>query len=133
MAKRKKPSVLKVTTISKYRVVVIDGCRLAMLNANQVRIDTAVRLRHILDEFKNTSRITEERAILLAARLRQTVRDILPALPAEIDAHLSDNNRIDIMITFFKGSETLAPPKPAAKTPSVAPKGSLAGMGIGVA
>ncbi len=134
MAKRKKSSVLKISPQPKRRTVVINGLSLEMLNTEEIKIDAAVRLRHVLDDFKSRDKMTEERAMMLAMRLKQTVRDILPSIPKEIDDKLSDSNRIDIMIAFFKDKDQ-APAAMASAKPidNSVMKATLAGMGIGVA
>lgn len=97
------------TPSTKRRVVIIDGQKLEMLNHDELGLPAGVRLREVLAGFRDRAKMTEESALALAKALARAVRDVLPGLPKAIDDKLSDDNRIDICLAFFKATETPAP------------------------
>lgn len=115
MAKVK--DVLSISTAVKRRIVVIDGKKLELLNQEELRLDAAVRLRVVLAAFRDRSVMSEQGALALSQGLARAVRDVLPGLPQEIDAKLSDEQRIDICIAFFKATGSPAPRTAAAPLP----------------
>lgn len=117
MAKNK--DVLSISTVTKRRSIIIDGKKLQILNQSELKLDAAVRVRGVLAGFLDKSKLTESSALSLSQALTQSVRDIIIAMPAELDEKLSDENRIDICIAFFRAPESPAPstaPRQPAKS-----------------
>ncbi len=111
-------NVLELETIRKRRWITIDGKRVEMYDQNEIAMAPSVRLKLLINSGSGAHEMDEAAAGLFSKRLEAAMNDVLVDAPSEVLAKLSDDQRLTILVAFFKATEKLAPTPAANPQPS---------------
>ncbi len=106
----KQQEALTLSTSAPRRFVTIDGKKIRMLHPSELPLAATVRLRLALAAFCS-EKGDEKSAASLSQSLVLVVRDIMPSIPKEIDRKLCDEQRVEIIASFFEATGKPAPTK----------------------